>query len=391
VRRKQYLDICLIVALIMFIVACASKTVPEPGAKPAAVATTVVPAKLAKAEWQQKWETVVEEAKKEGEIRVYTSIPSEARVALGNGFKEKFGIPVEFVTGLPADIVAKLVRERRANLYLADAVIEGASSQIVNLKGEGILDPLEPALILPEVTDPKVWRAGQVPFIDRDKRAIGFIGTLSPFIVRNRDLVKAGEISSYRDILNPRWKGKIVMFDPTTPGPMATFFSMLAACIWDEARTKEFMQELVRQEPFITRDNRLQVEWVSRGKYAISLGSRPEIATQFQSEGAPIEDVRAIEGNMLLAASGCISMPNNAPHPKAAQVFVNWLLSKEGQIVFAKGFFQPSARLDVSTEGLNPMFIPKPGEKLFIEAEDNVLLRARMMQIAKEIMAPLMK
>lgn len=385
------LGVFLLFLLVPLFPAWSSERTPGPGSE---ITPKTIPAPApspAKPSWEDHWKSVVEAAKKEGDLRIYSSIAPEARTEVQNGFRDKFGIKVEFVTGLPADLVAKVLRERRANLYLADLFVEGSSVQIVNLKSEGIIEPLEPFLILPEVKDSKVWQAGHVPYLDKDKLAISFVASHAPRILRNTKVVKAGEITSYMDLLKPQWKGKVVMSDPTIPGPMATFCTMLAAHIWDLTRTKEYLQGLARQEPFITRDNRLMLEWVAREKYALCLGARPEIAASFWSAGAPIEVVRATEGRIVSPGSGCISLAKNAPHPKSAQVFLNWLLSHEGQVVFSRGSSMPSARVDVPTTGITPMLLAEPGEKVFLETEDDILLRAKMMEITKEIMASLLK
>lgn len=83
---------------------------------------------------------------------------------------------------------------------------------------------------------------------------------------------------------------------------------------------------------------------------------------------------------------------HKAPHPRTARLFINWLLSKEGQTLFTKAFGAPSARLDVATEGLDPATLIKPGIK-YIEgdAEEIDLSSVEQRKLAVEIFAPLMK
>ncbi len=385
---------CLSVLLPLFLVSLFpawSSGSPPPARSAITTKTAPAPAIApAKPAGEDQWKAIVEAAKKEGELRIYTSIAPEVRTEVQNAFRDKFGIKIEFVTGLPAELVAKVLRERRANLYLADLFIEGASVQIVNLKGEGLIEPLEKLLILPEVKDPKAWQAGHVPYLEKEKLAISFLASHAPRILRNTNLVKAGEITSYMDLLKPQWKGKIVLSDPTIPGPMATFCTMLAVHIWDVPKTREYLQRLARQEPAITRDARLAVEWVAREKYSLGLGARPEMAASFWTAKSPIEVVRATEGRIVSPGSGCISFAKNAPHRKSAQVFLNWLLSHEGQVLFARGSMMPSARVDVPTTGMTPMLLAEPGEKIFLEDETDILMRPEIMKITKEIMGPLM-
>ena len=80
------------------------------------------------------------------------------------------------------------------------------------------------------------------------------------------------------------------------------------------------------------------------------------------------------------------------PHPNATTVFVNWLLSKEGQTLFIKGFGNPSARADVTGEGLNPLLFPQPGEKIYPETEEVIAVwRGKMMAVNKAVINSLKK
>ncbi len=76
------------------------------------------------------------------------------------------------------------------------------------------------------------------------------------------------------------------------------------------------------------------------------------------------------------------------PHPNATTIFVNWLLSKEGQTLFSvKGEASPSFRIDVPTEGIPQILLLQPGEKYWIDSEELNLFRAKMMEVTKAIMA----
>ncbi len=74
-------------------------------------------------------------------------------------------------------------------------------------------------------------------------------------------------------------------------------------------------------------------------------------------------------------------------HPDAAKLFVNWLLTKEGQTVFSKGVGSPSFRMDVTTEGFNPMFLPQQGEKVFLDSEDFLRHTDEVLKMAKQVIS----
>ncbi len=215
---------------------------------------------------ENTWEKTVAEGKKEGKVMVYTIIGAATRQALSTAFEKKYGIPVEFWSGARgAEITQKLLTERNAGLYLADAVISGTTDLIPDLKPKGLLQPLDSALILPEVVDPKVWRSGQLPFLDKQHNAIGMLVQYLRHLIRNTEMVREGEITSYKDLLKPEWKGKVVLRDPTTTGNGNTWVTLLAMKVWGLEPTKEYLRQLAQTNPAILRDSRLQVEWVARG------------------------------------------------------------------------------------------------------------------------------
>lgn len=115
-------------------------------------------------------------------------------------------------------MVEKLLRERRAGLYLSDLYLHGITTMLVIMKPADILAPMEPLLVLPEVKNPSAWYEGRLPFVDRDKFVLAFSAYASASLNVNRAMVKDDEIKSFRDVLQPRWKDKIVMEDPSVPG-----------------------------------------------------------------------------------------------------------------------------------------------------------------------------
>src|SRR3990167_8066118 len=83
----------------------------------------------------------------------------------------------------------------------------------------------------------------------------------------NTEHVNQDEVKSYYDLLNPKWKGKIVMSDPTINGTGGSAFAVLGF----QLLNLDFFRQLSRQELMITRDERLMVDWVAKGKYAMVL------------------------------------------------------------------------------------------------------------------------
>ncbi|MBI4332858.1 MAG: extracellular solute-binding protein [Chloroflexi bacterium] len=336
------------------------------------------------------WEKLVADARKEGRLVVYANATNEVRQGLSETFGQKYGIDMEFIMGSGSEIANKLTAEHRANLRIADVILGGTTTALGLLKPAGIMANMEPFL-LPENTRAELWIGNKGPFLDKaDKMIVPMIATFQRYLVRNVDLVPEGEISSYADLLKPQYKGKIVMTDPSQTGTGNAFVSLLVN-VWGEEKAKDFLRQFVKQEPQLSRDRRLPVEWVSRGKNPLGVATMRETTAEFMKMGAPIKYQKVKEGGSLGSGAGAVQLAANPPHRAAATLFINWLLSKEGQTVYAKAFGHPSARLDVSKEGFAADLFPEPGEPMVIDSEAEVTQRVKLVEIGREIFGPLLK
>ena len=180
--------------------------------------------------WEADWEKTLEAAKKEGKTNIYGVVSNSVRTNLSKSFTQKYGIELEFVTGRGSELVEKLTSERRAGIFLADVYLGGATTPVTTFKPKGFLDPLKPLLILPEVTDAKAWYGGGLYFSDAERQYVAcpILTASNNYLSVNTDLVKPGEINSYKDLLNPKWKGKIIINDPTIAGAGSRWFSVVA-------------------------------------------------------------------------------------------------------------------------------------------------------------------
>ncbi|MBI4332082.1 MAG: extracellular solute-binding protein [Chloroflexi bacterium] len=381
-KLMTWFSLVLIAGLLL--AACGPAAAPVAGPTPP-------PAKEGKpavqADWEQKWNNVLAEARKEGTVSVYILWRPETRTALTPAFKNKYGINVEFTPfSRGSDLLAKVQAEQRAGLFNADVFGAGNPTLLVTMKPENLLGSLKPMLILPEVLDPKGWRAGNVPFTDEQGLAISLINVTIRTMVYNTTLVKEGEITSYEDLLKPQYKGKLTLNDPTVTGSGNAAITHLGQALWGEQKAVDFLRRLIReQEVVIQRDNRIHMESVARGKYAIALAPLPDLIAEFQQVGAPIKIAMVKEDNRITAAAGAMGVPTKFPHPNAAIVFVNWLLSKDGQTVFSQSWGNPGTRADIPVEGIDPLFVPVPGQKYYSESEEALAARGRWLELAKKV------
>jgi iron(III) transport system substrate-binding protein len=171
-----------------------------------------------------EWESTLAAAKKEGKVSLITDVTATLRDALTLEFQKKYGISVELFGINGREVPPRVAAERKAGQFLWDIYIHGSTTALEAMIPMGAFDPLEPALILQDVRDPKTWRGGAIEFLDPSKMVM----VMTPFqrgtIFYNSKLVNANEFTSHKDLLNPKWKGKLVLDDPRRGGPgVATF------------------------------------------------------------------------------------------------------------------------------------------------------------------------
>jgi iron(III) transport system substrate-binding protein len=213
---------------------------------------------------------------------------------------------------------------------------------------EGILDPIEPWLALPEVKDPKQWWGGHL-WVDNAKRFVYmFQAYLSEVIWYNSELIKPEEIRSLDDFLNPKWKSKIGYLDPRTPGAGDSTWSFM----W-RVKGEEYLKKLVAQDLYLGRDQRLLAESLAKGRVAVMIGLSYYSYLPFLKAGLPIKTLPTLkEGNYGTGGSGNLAIIKAPAHPNSTKVFVNWLLGREGQEIVSRALGQATRRLDVDTRFL---------------------------------------
>jgi len=339
-----------------------------------AVAGLLVPsfsaAQSAKPGELAEWDKVLEAAKKEGKVVVSIPASAELRKEIDRIFQQRFGIGVELLAARGAAIVRRIGEESKANIHHFDIHIGGSSSAVSGLLAEGILEPIEPWLILPEVKDAKHWWGGHL-WVDRAKRYIyAFQAYLTEGMWYNTNLMKPEEVRSYDDFLNPKWKGKIGILDPRTPGAGDSNWSYM----W-MVKGEDYLRKLVGQNLLISRDQRLLAENLAKGKVASVIGITHYTYLPFIRAGLPIKPLPALkEGTYGTAGSGNLTVIKSLPHPNATKVFVNWLLGKEGQEIFTKAMGQATRRLDVETKWLKDFGVLPAKDHLtlkqFLESEN---------------------
>lgn len=383
IQNTSFLAAISIVLTLSFLLSCGPKGPAANIPETITANTAKVSEPAAKSGWEADWDKTIQAAKKEGKVIVYSSSGGDVPKALSSRFQEKYGILVDILVLPGGETSTKIVRERKAGIFLADVIIGGNTPFINELKPAGALSKLEPEIILPEVKDPKLWWSGGIHFIDKDRFVAAFTAFNQPPIAYNINLVKPQEIKTYLDLLEPRWKGKIVLADPTVPGSPSKWSGVIVT----SKLGADYLRQLARHDLVIIRDQRLQVEWLAQGKYPLAIVPKSDITSQFQKAGAPIEIKNTEDGIYYLSTGGGnLALISNAPHPNAARVFVNWLLSKDGGIVHQQAIGRPSGRLDVPKDSMHPLTLLPPGIKeMPAETEEFLLREKELYPIFKDI------
>jgi iron(III) transport system substrate-binding protein len=283
--------------------------------------------------WQLEWEKTLAAAKKEGQVAIYISGYEEVLPDFQREYPE---IKLVSVTGRGSQVGQRLIAERRGEKFLADVLSAGGVTTYQQLHVAKVFDPIKPALILPEVTDPSKWYQNRHHYADPEGQHIfSYVGSATYGSVNyNTKLVDVKEFKSYWDLLNPKWKGKIIVRDIRTPGSG----SGNARLFYHHPEIgPSFIKKLFSEmDVTLFRDYRQGPDWLAVGKFAICFFCEVDVLKQ---QGLPVDTFGPgvfKEGGGLVQQFGTLTLVNRAPHPNAAKVFINWLLSRKGQIALQK-------------------------------------------------------
>jgi len=340
--------------------------------------------------WTVEWEKTLAAAKKEGEISFYGS---EGYEKIFEVFQKKYPeIKVKSNTSRRGSEHGQAVMtERRAGQYLVDLFINGVVTPNTVFYKANILEPIRPQLILSEVIDESKWWGGKHHYADPESKYIFvFQGSVhGGENAYNTKLVNPKEIKSYWDFLDSKWKGKIVAYDVSRVSTVAHALRFLY-------NHPELGQEFIKRffgemDVTYSRDERQMVDWLGSGKYQIAFFvSDIEDAAK---QGLPVKFFEPgvfKEGAFVGPSQGGVTLFKNAPHPNAAKVAINWLLSREGQDTYQKGYAQlhdvrQSMREDISMDVIPPPYRRQKDVKYIYSGRPEWLDMGPVSKLIKEV------
>ncbi len=329
------------------------------------------------------WATIVAKAKKEGVVVVHGAPGKRYREALVTSFNKSYpDIKVKFSGARNSTDIPRLLRERKANIFAWDVWVSGPSSPLRRLMPKGVFQPLEP-LLRDDIKADKNWFKGFADgWMDNGQKYIyAFDSTVQNPILVNWDFVKRSDIKSIKDLATPKFAGKIIWDEPRLGGS-----GNGASLTFHENFGEKFLRAMYRQKVTYTKNRRQAAEWIVRGRYPIGIGADGNSLKVFQEQGlgkniGPLPD-SYYKKQQVSSGFGSVSYLKNAPHPNAAAVYINWLLSKEGQTAWVK-VPRVTRRLDVKMP--DSYLRPKPSVTYFHgQREDYQKTRKKMITIARE-------
>ena len=321
---------CLFVALALS-AACAPSALAQSPEKNAA---------LYLYEGGDRAQRLAERARKEGTLVLYTSLAISESVPLTQAFEKKYGVKVELWRSLSGQVVQRALNEARARRHNVD-VVETNGPELEALARERVTA----RFFSPHIADIPAWGVPAHRMWISD-RVDFFVVAFNTVKVRREDLP-----STYEGFLDPKWKGRI--------GLEATDQEWLAGLAkhWGEKRALEFFRRLAAMKPDVRKGHVLLSEMVAAGEVPVSLTNYASNADSMKRRDKPI-DWKPVEP--VIGRPQALGLAANAPHPNAALLFADFLLSPEGQQLFSSMGRFPSSQKVKSSIGAFPYLMLDP-------------------------------
>ncbi len=325
-----------------------------------------------------EWKALIAAAKTEGALSV-AGYGSRSYAPVYKHFGEKYGISMTIQYAGGREHATRILAERSGGIYAVDVGHVGANTVNRRLIPAGALTPIRPLLVLDEVTDPKNWYGERLWFTDPAQKYVfahsaDFEQTFEFFI--NTKVVKPSDLAALKsphDLLLPKWRKKIVALSPMLGQSGNSYFryTLLPAPFGPE-----WMEKFIKggNAVFVT-NSRLIENGLAGGKYAFAIFPHSPPLDRMERQGLPIKRVeQSFEGAPGIMTAGAptqtVQVYDRAPHPNAAKLFVNWLLSREGMTYVHDHVLDApnprnSLRKDVPKTNVRKGTMPEPGKTYF--------------------------
>jgi ABC-type Fe3+ transport system substrate-binding protein len=338
------------------------------------VVTTFTGSSLAQQKPASDWNKIVEAAKREGMVKCACPPRRDFATAFKKGFEDAYpGITLEITAAALPAFPLRVAKEQAAGMHLWDVYTFGPGAEIFELKNKGGLESLHDYLVLPDVLKDSAWVGGlKDRFLDvEQKHVFGMFFSISTGSI-NRDVLPDLKVKSFEDLLHPALNGKMVSVDPRVGGAGES----LAAAVYSRYGREGLKKLFVDQDVLLVKGNLEVAEQVVRKAKPVSLTSvSPDSQLKYREAGVKLnlEDLVVPELARAGTNGSCPAIFKNPPHPNATKLFINWLLSQDGQKYISAARGEPSARTDVVPT--KPEDAPKPGMKYLYAHKEEVMMK----------------
>jgi iron(III) transport system substrate-binding protein len=324
--------------------------------------------------------TLIAAAKAEGSVTVDGPPVDTVRELIVQGFQRAYGIAVNYIGSGYSTSGPRVRAERAAGKYLLDVLVAGGDTPTMTYLPSGWLDKVEPALIAPDVVDKRKWKDGHLWFVDDGHYILRTLAYVTPELVVNTKLVKRGEVTTWKSLLEPKWQGRIIAKDPGVSGAGTSLIAMLYMTFG-----ADYVRKLYKdQKTVISHDGRQAAQFLAQGGYAILLGPEPSAIDQFKQQGYAMDYVFPTDAPSILSGGyGLMSLVNKAPHPNAAKLFINWIAGRDAQEKFCEALRSVSLRTDATYQGLPGWVFPQKGTRYLDTYEYKFVSEQRDAAMAK--------
>jgi len=282
---------------------------------------------------------LIEAAKKEGTVVLYSSMDLPVGEKLGKAFEAAYpGIQIQIERSGSERLFQRIGQEFSSNIHACDVINSSDASHFIPWKKNGWMMPFVPEDVAKYF--PEAYRDGDGMF------AVSRIYLSS--IAYNTNLVKAEDApKSYADLLDPKWSGKMVKGHPAYSGTIMTAtFQQVRELGWD------YFEKLSKQHVMQVQSSTDPPKKLSLGERAVMADGNEYGVVLLKEAGQPVEPIYPSEGTPTI--SGPTGIFASAPHPNAAKLFQAWLHSRETQQFFIDFTAQYSVHSQVQ---------PKPGRR----------------------------
>ena len=303
---------------------------------PAAAAGPQELAVLAAYDGPDYLDRLLDEARKEGELTLYTSATMEDITAINNAFEKEYGIKVNVWRAGADKVLQRVVTEAQGKRYDVD-VIEASTPALESLHREHLLaavhSPRHASLIEGAVPPHREWVGSRLNV---------FVHAYNTELVRKQDLPK-----SYQELADPKWKGKLGI-----EAADEDWFANVVDSLGEEQGLELFKKIVATNGISVRKGHTLLTNMVASGEVPFALTVYNFTAEQFKQEGAPLDWY--VMPPAIARANG-LGVPRRAPHPHAALLYYDFSISEEGQQILADRNFVPTSSRIQSALGSTPM------------------------------------